>query len=249
MDADLAWHAEEACRNAWPCPREVHLGGWLLRASGGPTRRTNSLNPLRGPRLAPGPALAACEAAFAELGQPAIVRVPSLADELDPLLERRGYRLEGRALTLLADLDGPACRPDPAVGLSPRPDADWLAQRFAIDGADPGAQQVYRAMTAHIALPCAFAALRNPEGIGSLAYAVLDRGLLVIESVATPESTRGRGYARRTVGALMAWGRGRGAQAACLQVVAGNTPARSLYDALGFRREVLRYHYRRGPAA
>ncbi|WP_246757367.1 hypothetical protein [Methylobacterium sp. OT2] len=40
---------------------------------------------------------------------------------------------------------------------------------------------------------------------------------------------------------------GEGARAACLQVVAANTPARALYRALGFERELYRYHYRVGP--
>jgi N-acetylglutamate synthase len=76
---------------------------------------------------------------------------------------------------------------------------------------------------------------------------VLDRDLLVLESVATPEPLRGRGHARRAVGALLRWGWESGARAACLQVVATNTPARALYRSLGFERELYRYHYRVGP--
>ncbi|WP_372441140.1 GNAT family N-acetyltransferase [Microvirga arvi] len=54
------------------------------------------------------------------------------------------------------------------------------------------------------------------------------------------------GPGAKAVAAVLAWAQERcGATGACLAVVASNAPARSLYQALGFRREVYRYHYRR----
>ena len=50
------------------------------------------------------------------------------------------------------------------------------------------------------------------------------------------------------VSALTAWGREQGAVGACLEVEADNAPARALYDAIGLKRELYRYHYRREPA-
>ncbi len=102
-------------------------------------------------------------------------------------------------------------------------------------------------LSAPWSLPRAFAAAAAEGGIGAIAFGVLDRELMVIEAVATPEPLRGRGHARRAVGALLRWGRAEGARAACLQVVAANTPARALYRTLGFEHELYRYHYRVGP--
>jgi ribosomal protein S18 acetylase RimI-like enzyme len=39
-------------------------------------------------------------------------------------------------------------------------------------------------------------------------------------------------------------GQGKGAHGTCLQVEASNLPGRALYDAIGLKREVYRYHYR-----
>lgn len=242
---DLAWRAEEACLNAWPAPRQHLRAGWLLRAAGGPTRRTNSLNPLRGPRGPEGPAIAASERIYASLGRPAIVRVVSLAPEIDRPLAQSGYGAEGHAVTLFAALDGVPSGSDPAVRLTGAPDAGWLALRTRLAGADAEAAAIYATMTGCILPPRAFAALQEGGETASMGYAVLDGALAVIESVATPARLRGRGFARRTVAALLRWARAEGAAGACLQVVADNAPARALYESLGFRTELLRYHYRR----
>lgn len=249
LENALAWTVEEACLNAWPSPRQRLVGGHLLRASGGPSRRPNSVNPLRGVRAEPEAVIDACEAAYAGLGRPALFRVPEIAPDLDGPLERRGYAAIGRSLTLLADLaahDGP---PDPEVGLTPSPDAGWLAARAALDRADAETSRVYEEMIRTILAPKVFAALRRDGAVAAMAYAVLDGSLVVVESVGTLEAARGQGLARRIVDALMRWGRARGAQAACLQVVADNAPARRLYAGLGFDRTLYSYWYRaRDPA-
>ncbi|KQT61328.1 hypothetical protein ASG52_00075 [Methylobacterium sp. Leaf456] len=245
----LAWTVEEACLNAWPSRRQRLVGGYLLRASGGPSRRPNSVNPLPGLRDEPEAVIAACEAAYAELRRPALFRVPEIAPDLDAPLERRGYAAFGRSLTLLADLATLDAASDPDVALAPSPDAAWLIARAALNAADAETSRVYAEMIRTILAPKAFAAIRRDGAVVAMAYGVLDRSLVVIESVGTLEAARGQGLARRVVAALLRWGRARGGRAACLQVVADNAPARRLYAGLGFDREFFSYHYRsRDPA-
>ena len=243
-DEDLAWRVEEACLNAWPCPRLLVVDGYLLRAAGGRSRRINAVNPLRG-ALAPEPAIAACEAVYAGLRRPALFRVPEIAPGLDAPLDARGYGVEGEACTLFRPLEALPGAPDPAIRLGDAPGEDWLALRAAIDDLDAEAVGAFRSAADALLLPRAFAALNVAGGIGAVAFAVLDRSLLVIESVATPAPLRGRGHARRVVGALLRWGGLQGAAGACLQVTADNAPGRALYAGLGFGRELYRYHYRR----
>ncbi len=247
MDEDLLWTVEQACANAWPSPRQILLDCWLLRLSGGPTRRTNSVNPLRAPRHDLTSMIDRCAEVYAAAGQPLIVRAPSIAVGLADSLDRIGFvpRLETR--TLLADLSSLGPVPEGQVELTDRAGDDWIAFRAHHARVGASGDAVYRAMLECIALPRCFAALRVDGEIVSAAYGVLDRGLLVVESVRTADGAQGRGYAKRVVGRLMRWAAMRGADKACLQVQADNGPARALYASLGFGTDLYGYHYHYRP--
>ncbi|MEL6063789.1 MULTISPECIES: GNAT family N-acetyltransferase [unclassified Methylobacterium] len=236
-DLDLAWRVEEACLNAWPSPRQILVDGYLLRAAGGRSKRQNSVNPMRRSG-APEPAIAAACALYASLGQRPIFRIPAIAPQMKPFLRSGAYAVVDETCTLYRPLDDVPVEPDPSVTVATAPGADWLALRDAVNRADAAAARVFRDTVAALILPRVFASAVAEDGIGAIAFGVLDRDVLVIESVATPEPLRGRGLARRAVGALLRWSRAQGAEAACLQVVAENTPARALYRSLGFAREL-----------
>lgn len=246
-DDDLNWRVEEACRAAWPSPREAVLEGWLLRAGGGSIRRVNSLNPLRGGPQDPAPVVAAAEAAYAALGQPAIFRAPDIAPEMAPRLAALGYAGESETATL-------CCAPAAGSGdtgrsaeLSPTPSRAWLAARARLSAVDAAESQRYETMLGLIRGQRMFAATRHEGAIAALAYCAVHDGLAVIESVMTDPALRRRGHGRRCVASLLDWAWTAGAEAACLQVVADNAPAVALYRALGFIREVHRYRYFRKP--
>jgi GNAT superfamily N-acetyltransferase len=244
---EIGWRVEEACLNAWPASRQLVIDGWLLRASGGPIRRTNSVNPLqRGPHD-PTPVLADCEAAYAALGQDALFRVPDIAEGMDAALEARGYISEGSTLTLFAALCIGSPRASSRVELLDAPDAAWVALRTTVNGESEAAARVFHRMTDLIGLPKAFAVLQAEAQIAAVAYGVVDRGLLVVESVATHDAWRGKGFASEVVSVLMRWGADRGASGACLQVGAANAPAMAVYRRLGFTINLHAYHYRRKP--
>jgi N-acetylglutamate synthase len=245
----LAWTVEETCRNAWPGLYYVHLGGWLLRLGTGFTRRGNSASPL-GPKLADLlPLVAEARALFAARRRPAIFRLPSLVPApLDAHLEGLGFTADGETCVLYGASEDVAGSPDPEVRLDPRPSRQWLAAMSRLQRHDRQQSAAYRRIAARIVIPAAFASLAVEGEIVALAYGAVHRGLLCYESVVTDASRRRSGYARRIVSALADWGKGRGVSGFCLEVEAGNLPARALYDAFGLKRELYRYHYRREPA-
>jgi GNAT superfamily N-acetyltransferase len=239
----LEWRVEEACLNAWPALREVLLDGWVLRFSEGLTRRANSANPL-GPDSEVD--LRACETLYRRLGLPTIIRVLSLIDpSVDDRLAKGGYTGEGESRVLYGPIEDVEAARDPDVGLLDEPTPEWFGAMAVLQNHSSDQAATYRRIVGQLAIPAAFAALSDEGGIVALAYGALHNGLLCYESVITDRLRRRRGWGRRIIKALAAWARDQGVVGVCLEVEAHNAPARALYDAIGLKTELYRYHYRR----
>lgn len=249
MDRDFLWRVEMACRDAWPVEEEINIDGWIARRSGGLIRRANSLNPLPGASPLDDAIIDQAEAHYARFGQPSIVRFPSIAgDAGEEALARRGYKVNGLTTTLYARIARTAqprrIGPARSIVVSGRPGRTWLAARSRIAGAD---KLIFERMLERLEGPALYAGARIDGCIQSVAYGAIVDELLVVESVATAEAHRGKGYARKVVQSLMDWAAAQGVREAVLQVVTDNAPARALYSSLGFKTELFDYFYMRQP--
>lgn len=242
---NTVWHVEEACRQAWPAAVEHVAGGWLLRRSGGGIRRTNSANPLPGERHCDTDLIDRIETFYRGFGQVSAFRLTDFTQEISAELDRRGYTTQANTLTLLALLESQPVNDAKGAIITAEPTEKWFDLRDRL-AKDP---LIFRDMVTAIGLPKAFASSRAGGRTASIAYGVLCHGMLVVESVVTHPDHRGKGLARRTVGALLNWARDAGADKACLQVVADNHPALAVYRTLGFNTELYSYHYRFAPDA
>jgi N-acetylglutamate synthase len=247
----LMWRAEEAGINGFPALRQISLSGWLLRFSRGLARRTpNSATPLTTCCGDLEAAMAGAAKLYRAQGLPAIFRIPSfLPSAVDARLGELGYGAEGESCVIYGAIDRIAVATDIEVRLDPRPTPEWLAAMARLQNRPAEQGAVYSHIVEAIVLPAVFASLSVAGEAASLAYGVIHDGLLCFESVVTHAGHRRRGFARRVLGALAAWGRDNGAKGACLQVEASNTPARDLYARFGLASELYRYHYRREPPA
>lgn len=248
LPRDLNWRIEETCFNAFPSLKQVLFGRWLMRFAAGVSRRSNSVNPLAPECPDIAAALALAERVYRAHGQAVIFRLPSIADpELDRELAARGYTREGDTCVLHGALSDVAAAADPEVRLLPAPEAEWLAAMSGLQGHGLAQAETYRRIVQAIAIPARFALLAVDGAPAALAYGAVHDGLLCYESVITDPQRRRQGLSRRIIGRLAAWAREQGAHGVCLQVEAGNTPARALYAGVGMR-EFYRYHYRREPS-
>ena len=253
MNSAPAWAAEEAAINGFPPLRQVVLGDWLLRFSGGVRRTANSVTPLREPQGDLDAVIATAEALYRAQGLPTIFRIPSFLDPaIDARFAARGYTEEGKSCIIEGPLDPIIAAAAPfgggdAVRLEPRPTDDWFAAMARLQGQRPEFRTGYREIVGSVVLPAAFAALAVDGAPVALAYGIIHRGLLCFESVVTDAQHRRQGFSRRVLAALAVWAKRQGAGLATLQVEASNTPGRTLYHSIGMTTALHRYHYRRAP--
>ena len=245
-DDALIWRMEKAFLLAWPAPRRETVGDWLLQFAPGVSRRANSANPRRTPIRDLETTMAECERRYRASDLPVLFRVLSTTEPaVTQWLDRFDYSSEGETATLHAPIEATVPARDSEVRLTTKPEAVWLETMTAAQGHTGERAITYRAIVGAIALPTAFVALRHEGQLASLAYGAIHDGFLMCESVVTGAAYRNRGYARRVVTSLLAWGAEQKAHTVCLQVQTDNTPAVALYRGLGLKATLYRYHYRR----
>lgn len=240
----LNWRVEAACRAAWPGLAEVEQDGWLLRATGGTTRRSNSANPLSAQASTDIALIEAVEAFYAKRGLPAYFRVPDIADAIDPLLAARGYEAEGRTHTLFAPLSDLTLVEGEGATIAAEASVEWLEARDLISGSAYAAAITARKIMAKISQPCAYVSIQRERRVVALLLGVCTDGIVIPEAVMTHPDWRGQGLAGTCLSALARWAGAQGCEAMALQVEAGNAAALSAYRRMGFARELYSYHYR-----
>ncbi len=241
---------QEAALNGWPALREIVFDGWLLRFADGHTRRANSVHPLWPGTYPLDGKIRHCEAVYAAQGLPTLFCVPSTAPpDLGHALDERGYGPpEDETRLLHMDLARTAPLLPEGVHLDEGlPGDGWLRTLAALQGQSEAAQRTHRKILEALAIPAVFASVPVEGGrLGAIAFGAVHHGMVCVNSVATDPEFRRRGLAQGAISAVLAWARDRkGATGACVPVVAENAPAVALYQGLGFKDEVCRYHYRR----
>ncbi len=242
MPFEDIWAIEDGFSLAWPALIQQPVGGWLLKAGEGVSRRSNSANPTAKSRPLR-EVLPAIELFYQEQRLPALVRTLSIQlPSVEKELASSGFHREGETRTLYApELNG---SDEARTVITTAPSSSWIdgindaQQRVAAD------RMVFEGHIRRIRLASAFASALDGGGeTVAWAYGALNGGRLYIESVVTRCDHRRNGHAKRTVRTLFAWAKRNGASSAVLQVQANNEPACNLYEGLGLKEELYRYRY------
>ncbi|MBP2370833.1 GNAT family N-acetyltransferase [Pseudonocardia parietis] len=112
---------------AWPAPVRRELGGWLLRAAGGYTKRANSALALGDPGILVEAALEQVRAFAREHGAAPLVQAPVGSPWSNRVLDA-GWRVladAGECLVLVTPLDVVAPSAAPVTGLADTPSEGW----------------------------------------------------------------------------------------------------------------------------
>jgi ribosomal protein S18 acetylase RimI-like enzyme len=235
---------EDAMVAAWPALEVERDEAWLLRASGGISRRSDSVHAPPGGTSPVAERIARAEAFYrARRLPPRFQLSPASEPGLDEELERRGYvRDAAHDTDVLVGPLTPLAAADATIELAPAPQPDWLALWDDAEGYGSRLASA-QALLARVDRPAAYALARVDGIAAAQARAVADGEHVGLYAVATRPGYRRRGLARDCLAALAAWGQERGATYGYLLVERSNAPARELYARLGFE-SAFAYWYR-----
>jgi ribosomal protein S18 acetylase RimI-like enzyme len=239
---------DQLAANAWPAQVQQACEGWRLRASGGVTRRANSVL-TNGPVPTYAHWLEYVEKFYARRGLPPRFQISDASPEgLDEFLETQGYRAEAHSMVQTARaqtvVDTARIVPGLHVVVSAALEEAWLEAYITLDGAEESKKETYRAIFSAIGPPVCFARVLTEDARASaVALGVTERGWTGLFGIATHPEFRGRGIATHLVRVLSQWSLLSGAPNLYVQVMQTNAGAIRTYERLGFSR-LYDYHYR-----
>ncbi len=246
------YELEELIVDAWPAAETLDLDGWLLRKSGGPSRRANSVATLAyaSGALPLAERIERVEAFYRERAQPARFQIGPCVQpkELDGVLQERGYAQDGVSVVALAAPGRVALEPSHPfeVRVEQAASAAWAEiavqqSRFA------PASAVLRTLLAQLGSRVRYVTACDGDQALATCYLIASEERLGIYGMLTLPEARRRGLARALLGAIGRYAEAERCTELYLQVEVDNQAARALYAQLGFR-DAYSYHYRVQPA-
>jgi GNAT superfamily N-acetyltransferase len=235
----------------WPAEERIALGPWLLRATGGYSNRANSVRTApQAPSVSSDVSwldlIASAENLYQQRNLPATFHIsPATApDDLDAVLTTRGYAVLNSSEVWSLALKPVASRHRLSapgdIKLCVDPSSDWL--NCALDESI-GRAKIREQICLRIPAPRAFASGIDQSRTVARALAAISGQIAWLYCMATEPTHQRRGFATALLSNLFDWSIDNGARVMCLQVLAGNKPARSLYAKRGFQKR-YDYHYR-----
>lgn len=238
---------EQVAADAWVADEFERLGGWLLRANLGVTRRANSVLPLGPPVL---PLDEAIETVIGFYKKRNLIPRFQMTEtskpvELDRDLSERGFSVGLQVEVHTAAINHLLKREQTIdVLLSNDVTDSWTSVYRESSGHDESTMETRKELMKRTTHDKVFALARidrEPAGVG---FGVADGKWLGLFNIAVHPKMRGRGVAMAVNTALATWGNQRGARSAYLQVETENIPAQKLYSKLGFQ-QAYTYWYRK----
>lgn len=242
-------HLESLTTQVWPAARTERLCGWVMGFDAGVTRRANSTLPVAWTgELSAEEAIGEAERRYSVHGLAPAFKITdaSLPGDLDGMLAAKGYELGGKTTVMTLPPDGlrAAGQWRHEVTVLDDPNAAWCEAAGLADSSRSSLARLE--IIRRIAGPRAFPlVMEDGQPVGA-AIASAAGGWVCLSGVHVVASRRGRGIGRSLMAALADWAGAQDVRGAFLQVEAGNSRARALYERSGWNY-AYDYHYRVKP--
>lgn len=259
---------EEISLNAWPSHKMELYDGWLIRFSHNYTHRTNCVTQVGASLVPVDEKISYCENIYKNYHTPAIFKISPLLDpSFDCLLAKKGYEIQHTTETMTMDFkDFCPLKPvsaeyeyygrnsglpafvvypdDIVVMLQDRITDDWINSLFRLNGTtNPTLRRIVPSMFKAIPKETIVASIEIDGRMVASGLGILDREHVGIYAIYVDPSCRRKNFARAICSTILAEAQKKQAKNAYLQVVQGNSNAKSLYRSLGFH-DLYTYWFR-----
>ena len=219
---------------AWPSFEEVDYDGWVLRFADGYTKRANSVNPHFGSSLPLAAKIAHCESTYRERGLPAIFRLTPFSQprNLDDRLAALGYETLDPTLAMTCSLDS-VLEDETGSELIVSSD-EWHRAFDGLRKLEAFERLSHRRIVESSEGERFFTMISVDDEPRACGLGVCVDDAVGLFDLFTAENHRGKGHGVSIVKAILQWAHEREVRMGFLQVHSLNTPARRLYERLGF---------------
>ncbi|MCR8631913.1 GNAT family N-acetyltransferase [Paenibacillus radicis (ex Xue et al. 2023)] len=241
---------EKLAFNTWPAASTVAAEHWVYRASGGITKRANSVWTAAGEPMPHGDWLEEAVRFYSEHGLPVRYHISDASPkQLDLFLETQGYLKETPCTVMIAQADKVIEKMQSSAGhdfritISSQHNDDWLNHFLHMEGFGEERRAFYHKLFADIEPTKGFFTLGTDGLCAAVGTSIIQDGWAGLINVAVNPELRGRGLGHIILHELAVWSRVNGAEGLYLQVINDNEPATKLYTKAGFV-PLYQYHYR-----
>lgn len=238
---------ELIAHNAWFAQERMRLGGWLLRADHGITRRANSVLPLGPPGLDLSTAIDFAIEFYSsrDLIPRFQVTEASLPSELDKILEEKGFRKVFLVEVWTSEISSLLkLQPSYDIEYLDALSKEWVDTYLQASMYDPSTMNVRKGILERTDQPRVYVQARSDDSVDAVGFGVVEGNWLGVFNIGTRPDKRRSGAALSINHALGLWADKQGAKKVYLQVETNNSIAKNLYAKLGFSHAYT-YWYRR----
>ncbi|MHA1576335.1 MAG: GNAT family N-acetyltransferase [Candidatus Thorarchaeota archaeon] len=250
IDSESISRLEQLSSDAWVAQEKIKMGGWLLRANHGVTRRANSVLTISPPQVDnTEDAISQAIQFYKSRGLPPLFQLSEVSypKNLDETLAKSGFAV-GLQVYLQTASVGRVLEQSPSIDIQieSTPSKEWMNTYATGSRHNVDSMEIRKELMLRSPLEKGFGAVLIDDEIEGVGLCIVDGAWAGLFNITTLSRYRRQGVATSVNQGLTRWASTREVKKMYLQVEIENQQALSMYNRLGFETS-YRYWYRRLP--